>query len=66
MVDTVMDDMMILDIMARRNPEVYEETVRRFGPDFDNQGREIAPEPEVVVVESEGRGGFLDVEEGEV
>lgn len=66
MVDTVMDDMMILDIMARRNPEVYRETARRFGPGFDERGQEMAQETVAVIVEPEGKGGFLDVEEGEV
>lgn len=63
--DKTMDDETLLEIMARRNPMVFEETVRRYGPDFDENGAEIIEEPEVVAEVSLPRGGFLEVEEGE-
>ena len=64
MVDTMMDDMTLLELMSRRNPQVYLETVRRYGPEFNEQGEEIIEEP--VEVESENKGGFLAVEERDV
>jgi len=52
--------------MARRNPMVFEETIRRYGPEFDAEGNEIMEEPVVVAEVELGQGSFLDVEEGEV
>lgn len=65
MQDNVMDDNTILEIMARRNPMVFEETIRRYGPDFDADGSEVMEEPEEVAEIELQRGGFLDIEEGE-
>jgi len=65
--DKIMDESMILEIMARRNPMVYQETVRRYGPEFDDDGNEAMEEPEEMVEEESLQGSFLDVEErGEV
>lgn len=63
--DKTLDDDTILEIMARRNPMVYEETVRRYGPEFDANGEEMIEEPTVVADTAPSRGGFLEVEEGE-
>lgn len=66
MQDTGMDDNTILEIMARRNPMVFEETIRRYGPEFDAEGNETMEEPVVVAEVELDQGSFLDVEEGEV